>query len=85
LSPRRIARPDTTADTHIFIAANDRLYWAKGIFYWKSRGTVYPHGSSGEAKSWINLQTHYDTELARVAMAGVLSRITQRVDTHEAA
>ena len=28
-----------------------------------------------DAQSWINLQTHYDTELAREAMAKVLSRI----------
>ncbi len=38
-----------------------------------------------DAQSWINLQTHYDTELARDAMAEVLSRITQHADTHEAA
>ena len=31
-----------------------------------------------DAQSWINLQTHYDTELARVAMAGVLARIVRR-------
>jgi addiction module HigA family antidote len=31
-----------------------------------------------DAQSWINLQTHYDTELARVAMAGVLGRIARR-------
>ena len=28
-----------------------------------------------DAQSWVNLQTHYDTENARVAMAGVLCRI----------
>lgn len=28
-----------------------------------------------DSESWINLQTHYDTELAREAMAEVLSRI----------
>jgi len=28
-----------------------------------------------DAQSWINLQTHFDTELAREAMAGVLGRI----------
>lgn len=28
-----------------------------------------------QAQSWINLQTHFDTELAREAMAGVLARI----------
>ena len=31
-----------------------------------------------DAQSWINLQTHYDTELARVAMANVLGRIVRR-------
>ena len=31
-----------------------------------------------DAQSWINLQTHYDTEMARVAMAGVLQRIVRR-------
>ena len=31
-----------------------------------------------DAQSWINLQTHYDTELARAAMAGVLQRIVRR-------
>ncbi len=33
-----------------------------------------------DAQSWINLQTHYDTELARQAMADVLARIRR----HEA-
>lgn len=28
-----------------------------------------------DAQSWINLQTHYDTELAREAMADVIARI----------
>lgn len=28
-----------------------------------------------DAQSWINLQTHYDAELARDAMASTLSRI----------
>ncbi len=28
-----------------------------------------------DAQSWINLQTHYETEIAREAMAGVLQRI----------
>lgn len=28
-----------------------------------------------DSESWINLQTHYDTELARETMAEVLSRI----------
>ena len=31
-----------------------------------------------DAQSWINLQTHYDTELARVTMAHVLGRIVRR-------
>jgi antitoxin HigA-1 len=31
-----------------------------------------------DAQSWINLQTHYDTEQARIAMAGVLGRIVRR-------
>jgi plasmid maintenance system antidote protein VapI len=31
-----------------------------------------------DAQSWINLQTHYDPELARVAMVGVLGRIMRR-------
>ena len=31
-----------------------------------------------DAQSWINLQTHFDTELAREAMAGVLARIDRR-------
>jgi antitoxin HigA-1 len=30
-----------------------------------------------DAQSWLNLQTHYDTELAREAMAGVLGRIVR--------
>lgn len=28
-----------------------------------------------DAQSWLNLQTHYDTELAREAMADVIARI----------
>ena len=28
-----------------------------------------------DAQSWVNLQSHYDTELARDAMADVLARI----------
>ena len=28
-----------------------------------------------DAQSWVNLQTHYDTEVAREAMAGVIARI----------
>lgn len=31
-----------------------------------------------DAQSWINLQTHYDTELAREAMADVLGHIVRR-------
>lgn len=31
-----------------------------------------------DAQSWINLQTHFDTELAREAMAGALARINRR-------
>ena len=31
-----------------------------------------------DAQSWINLQTYYDTELAREAMASVLARIVRR-------
>jgi addiction module HigA family antidote len=30
-----------------------------------------------DAQSWLNLQTHYDTETAREAMADVLTRIKQ--------
>ena len=30
-----------------------------------------------DAQSWINLQTHYDTETAREAMADTLERIAQ--------
>jgi addiction module HigA family antidote len=30
-----------------------------------------------DAQSWINLQTHYDTELARAAMQETLGRIRQ--------
>jgi antitoxin HigA-1 len=37
-----------------------------------------------DAQSWINLQTHYDTELARLAMADVLARIV-RLGVREAA
>jgi addiction module HigA family antidote len=33
-----------------------------------------------DAQSWINLQTHFDTENAREAMQEVLSRITQNVN-----
>ena len=31
-----------------------------------------------DAQSWVNLQTHHDTELARESMTGVLARIVQR-------
>jgi plasmid maintenance system antidote protein VapI len=31
-----------------------------------------------DAQSWINLQTHYDTELSREAMASILGRIVRR-------
>lgn len=31
-----------------------------------------------DAQSWINLQTHHDTELARESMTEVLARIVQR-------
>ena len=31
-----------------------------------------------DAQSWVNLQTHYDTEQARTAMADVLGRIVRR-------
>ena len=31
-----------------------------------------------DAQSWINLQSHYDTELARAAMSDVLARIAQQ-------
>jgi len=31
-----------------------------------------------DAQSWVNLQTHYDTEHARIAMADVLGRIVPR-------
>jgi plasmid maintenance system antidote protein VapI len=39
-----------------------------------------------DAQSWVNLQTHYDTEHACVAMADVLGRIVRREladDHHE--
>lgn len=35
-----------------------------------------------DAQSWVNLQTHYDTELARVAMAETISRIHRFEATH---
>jgi antitoxin HigA-1 len=34
-----------------------------------------------DAQSWVNLQSHYDTEQARTAMHSVLQRISKR---HEA-
>ena len=36
-----------------------------------------------DAQSWVNLQTHYDTEQARTAMADVLGRIV-RLEATEA-
>ena len=33
-----------------------------------------------DSESWINLQTHYDTEMAREAMSEVLSRIHRYSD-----
>jgi antitoxin HigA-1 len=33
-----------------------------------------------DAQSWINLQTHFDTENARETMQDVLNRITQNVN-----
>ena len=38
-----------------------------------------------DAQSWINLQTHFDTENAREAMQDVLNRITQTVKNGAAA
>lgn len=38
-----------------------------------------------DAQSWINLQTHYDAELARGAMADVLGRIRKHAIQSEAA
>lgn len=38
-----------------------------------------------DAQSWINLQTHFDTENAREAMQDVLSRIKQTVKNGAAA
>lgn len=37
-----------------------------------------------DAQSWINLQTHFDTEQARETMAGVLARINRRSVAEEA-
>jgi len=38
-----------------------------------------------DAQSWVNLQTHYDTETARVAMADVLGRVVRHelADDHD--
>jgi addiction module HigA family antidote len=36
-----------------------------------------------DAQSWVNLQTHYDTEVAREAMAGVIARI-KRLESAQA-
>jgi hypothetical protein len=38
----------------------------------RSRSAGIPNTN---AQSWANLQTHYDTEVARGAMAGVIARI----------
>jgi antitoxin HigA-1 len=38
-----------------------------------------------DAQSWINLQTHFDTENAREAMQDVLNRISQTVKNGAAA
>jgi antitoxin HigA-1 len=35
-----------------------------------------------DAQSWINLQTHYDTERAREAMAGTMERIRRFEPAH---
>ena len=35
-----------------------------------------------DAQSWVNLQTHYDTELARESMADTISRIHRFEATH---
>ena len=37
-----------------------------------------------DAQSWINLQTHYDTEQARTVMASVLARIVRRAEPQAA-
>lgn len=37
-----------------------------------------------DARSWINLQTHYDTETARQTMVDVLGRITRGEFAHTA-
>jgi addiction module HigA family antidote len=37
-----------------------------------------------DAQSWINLQSHYDTELSREAMADILGRIVRREATEAA-
>lgn len=35
-----------------------------------------------DAQSWVNLQAHYDTELAREAMAGTIARIQRFEAAH---
>ena len=35
-----------------------------------------------DAQSWVNLQTHYDTELARESMADTISRIHRFEASH---
>ncbi|CAM8636687.1 VapI Plasmid maintenance system antidote protein [Oxalobacteraceae bacterium] len=35
-----------------------------------------------DVQSWVNLQTHYDTELAREAMADTISKIHRFEATH---
>lgn len=35
-----------------------------------------------DAQSWVNLQTHYDTELARESMPDTISRIHRLEATH---
>ena len=38
-----------------------------------------------DAQSWLNLQTHFDTENAREAMSDVLARISENVEKKVAA
>ena len=35
-----------------------------------------------DAQSWVNLQSHYDTELARESMAAAISRIPRYDSSH---
>ena len=35
-----------------------------------------------DAQSWVNLQTHYDTEIARETMAGAIARIRRFNTAH---